>query len=220
MLLALIAGGVFLYLTRPVEAPSIDFTKTPVTSSGALTSSGGVMQFSLDANRSQVTFSIFEVLSGKDFTVVGTTNQIAGTLSLDTQHPSQSKIGELKVNARTFKTDSSRRDGAINRMVLKSENPGNEFITFVPTSVVGLPEQGVAGREYTFATHGMLTVAGVTKPASFTIKAQYTPSGELQGTATSLIKRGDFNLIIPSVPFVANVGEEITLKVDFVGIRS
>ena len=36
------------------------------------------------------------------------------------------------------------------------------------------------------------------------------------GNASTVIKRSDYNLSIPNVPFVANVGEEVTLQLDFV----
>jgi len=38
----------------------------------------------------------------------------------------------------------------------------------------------------------------------------------LTGTATTVVNRGDYNLTIPSVPNVANVGEDVTLEIDFV----
>jgi hypothetical protein len=39
---------------------------------------------------------------------------------------------------------------------------------------------------------------------------------QIQGSASATIERGDFNLAIPNVPFVANVGEDVTLAIDFV----
>jgi hypothetical protein len=41
-------------------------------------------------------------------------------------------------------------------------------------------------------------------------------ASQIAGTATATVKRSDFNLTIPSVPNVANVGEEVTLQIDFV----
>lgn len=219
LLLILLGVGAFLYITRPLEAPSVDFTKTPVTSSGATTNSGSTITYSIDATRSKASFSIFEVLRGSDFTVVGTTNQIAGTVNVDMTDPSQSTAGEFKVNARTLQTDSKQRDGAINRMILKSETPGNEFITFMPTSVTGLPANGEIGKEYMLTATGDLRIAGVTKPAIFAMKVMYNQNGELHGTATTTIRRADYNLTIPNIPFVANVGETLDVSVEFVAVR-
>lgn len=220
VILILLGIGIFLYITRPLEAPSVDFTKTPVTSSGSSTTeSGSTISYSIDATRSKAFFSIFEVLRGNDFTVVGTTNQIAGTVTLDMTDPSQSKAGEFKVNARTLKTDSAQRDGAINRMILKSEMPGNEFITFTPTSITGLPTNGEVGKEYTFSATGDLKIAGMSKPATFAVKAAYQQNGEIHGTAATTVRRADFNLIIPNIPFVANVGETTDVSVEFVAVK-
>jgi hypothetical protein len=36
--------------------------------------------------------------------------------------------------------------------------------------------------------------------------------------ASTTIQRGDFGLTIPNVPFVANVGEEVLLELDFVAL--
>ncbi|MFN7161136.1 MAG: YceI family protein [Candidatus Gracilibacteria bacterium] len=220
LIILLLGIGTFLYITRPLEAPSIDFTKTPVTSSGSTTESGSTITYSIDATRSKASFSIFEVLRGNDFTVVGTTNQIAGTVTLDMSDPSQSKAGEFKVNARTLKTDSPQRDGAINRMILKSETPGNEFIIFTPTSVTGLPTNGEVGKDYMISITGNLMIAGAVKPTTFTAQVAYLQNGEIQGIATTSVRRADFNLNIPNLPFIANVGETVSINVEFVAVRS
>jgi polyisoprenoid-binding protein YceI len=56
----------------------------------------------------------------------------------------------------------------------------------------------------------------VTRPVTFNVTAQGLSASQITGTATALVKRSDFNLTIPSVPDVANVGEEVTLQIDFV----
>lgn len=43
-------------------------------------------------------------------------------------------------------------------------------------------------------------------------------SNRIEGTASSTVSRADFGLVIPSVPIVANVGEEVTLTIDFVAL--
>jgi hypothetical protein len=36
------------------------------------------------------------------------------------------------------------------------------------------------------------------------------------GHAEATVLRSDFNLTIPNVPFVASVGDDVTLKLDFI----
>jgi hypothetical protein len=43
---------------------------------------------------------------------------------------------------------------------------------------------------------------------------------QINGTASTVISRGDFNLVIPNVPSIANVEEEVGLYIDFVARRS
>ena len=43
---------------------------------------------------------------------------------------------------------------------------------------------------------------------------------QLAGSATATIAREDFNLVIPSVPDVADVEEEVELYIDFVANAS
>jgi hypothetical protein len=38
----------------------------------------------------------------------------------------------------------------------------------------------------------------------------------LSGSATVVIAKSDFNLIVPDVSFVANVGENVSLEIEFV----
>ena len=211
IILALAAGGIFFYITRPLAAPTEDLTQTPST-----TSSGSTPVFALDSEQTTATFEIFEVLSGQDKIVVGTTNQVGGSVTIDTENPSNSMVQPIRINARTFITDSDRRNSAIGRLILKSEEPANEFITFTPTSVAGLPSSGERNTNYTFTVTGDLTISGVTKETTFAVEAMLTDTNEIKGTATSSLQRGDFNLVVPSLPFLADVAEEVKLKLEFV----
>jgi polyisoprenoid-binding protein YceI len=56
----------------------------------------------------------------------------------------------------------------------------------------------------------------VTKPVVFTASVSAPSEDRVVGSATTVIKRSDYNLQIPSVPFVANVGEDVTIEIDFV----
>jgi polyisoprenoid-binding protein YceI len=201
IIIFVVAVAAFLYIGRSVSAPTVDInqvsSKLPAGSATGTT-------YSISAEKSLVTFSISELLSGKPKLVIGTTTQIAGEIALA---DGRYEIGTIKINARTFVTDNKSRNGALNRLILKSEDPANEFIVFTPTS------NNFTGR--TFDVPGNITIAGVTQPIVF--KVNITSSGDtLVGTAETRIKRGDFNLVIPNLAFIANVDEEFPVKVDIV----
>ncbi len=158
-------------------------------------------------------FSIYEDLRGEPFTVVGVTTEVVGRVRVDVSDLSRSQMGEILINARTFATDSGNRDRAIRGPILAAEQ--YEFITFSPTGITGLSGAAEAGGEYSFTVAGDLTVREITRPVTFTVVARWDADGRLQGLASTAVLRSDFELGVPSVPFVANVGDEVGLELAF-----
>ena len=163
-------------------------------------------------------FSIYEDLRGEPFTVVGATTEVVGRVRVDLSDLSRSEMGEILINARTFATDSSNRDRAIRGPILAAEQ--HEFITFRPAEITGLSGAAEAGGEYSFSVAGELTVREVTRPVTFTVVARWTADERLEGLASATVLRSDFGLAVPSVPFVANVGDEIGLELAFTAARA
>ena len=215
-IVATISVGSFLYLTRGVAAPTEDIQSSveELVTSEADSSTQTLYRISQDD--SQVTYTIQEVLNGADKTVVGTTSQVAGDILVDLSNPWQSQVGELKINARTFATDDSRRDNSVARFILQSESDANQYIVFTPTSISSLPDSVKVGDELTLKVTGNLTIAGVTKEVTFDVNAALKSKDQLTGQATVTVQRSDFNLNIPNVPFVANVGDSVILNLNFV----
>jgi polyisoprenoid-binding protein YceI len=207
-LLVLAAAGVgaFWYLTRPPEAP----TRSAGARAPNLEAKPSEKHYRIDSPGSKVTFSIGEVLRGKPFTAVGVTSDIAGDIVVSNNAVT---VGSVAVNARTFRTDSPQRDGAISRFILKSNNPSNEFINFKPAGPVPITTRSDSST--TFTLNGDLTVSGVTRPASFTVVSSLGDEA-LTGKATVTLKRSDFKLVIPNIPFVASVDDEFTVTADVV----
>ena len=87
--------------------------------------------------------------------------------------------------------------------------------TFTPTSITGLPASAKAEETLTFQITGDLTIQNVTNPVTFDVTAQMDNLGQLAGSATATITRSAFELNVPNLPFVANVGDEITLSITF-----
>jgi len=63
---------------------------------------------------------------------------------------------------------------------------------------------------------GDLKIRDVTKSVTFDVTAQGSSLTQISGTAKANVNRSDYNLTIPSVPNVANVGEQVALQIDFV----
>jgi polyisoprenoid-binding protein YceI len=225
LLVAAVGVAVFAYVTRPIAAPSEDITQVaeqlppPSNSTSTSTSTPAAAQittYRIAQSGSEAQFSINEVLRGEPNTAIGTTSQIGGDVQLNTTNPSKSQVGTISVNARTLKTDSDKRDGAIGRYILKSEDAGNEFITFGPVTVSGMPAKITKGTPFSFTLSGNLTIAGVTKTATFHGTATLVSDTVLNATASTTVKRSDFGLTIPSVPFVASVEDNVILSVTIV----
>lgn len=173
-----------------------------------------VIHFAIDKNTSEASFTIDEILRGSPFTVVGTTHEVDGSIDIDFSDPSKTKIGTITINAQTFRTDSSNRDGAIKRFILHSEDVGKESVIFTPTAIMGLPKVFAAGIPLNMTITGNLTIAGITKPATFTASNVLVSSDTVSGEATATIKRSDYGLEIPNIPFVASVPDtfQITMR--------
>ena len=202
--IAIVGVAGFLYATRPISSPVQDVQLVADTLNNDKTS--GTSLYRISQENSKAEFKIGEILNGTPFMAIGATNQVAGDIIVS-ENPVKIEIGVIKINAKSFKTDDSRRDGAIARFILKSEDPGNEFIEFKPTNINGtIPD---------FTVSGNLTISGVTKPATFSVSAKI--EGEkMTGMAEAKIKRSDYNLVIPNIPFVASVDDEFAITVNIV----
>ena len=198
--------------SEPITAPTEEVEATPTEAPAA--ADDGLVILSIVPDESEARFNIYELLNGQDKTVIGKTNQVAGEVAINPNDLSQVKFGPIQVNARTFATDDSRRNNAIRNRILMTDQ--YEYVTFTPTSISGLDGSGAVGQTYTFQVSGDLTIRDTTKPVTFDITLKAESDTRLSGFAAATIKRSDFEIAIPSVPFVANVADEITLELDFV----
>ena len=225
----LAAGGVVAWFFSIGNAePSTELTAPPLTTiavaevpseeslpsndSSAPTTSASNL-YSISSDLSQVTFTLQEELRGADTTVVGTSDQVAGEIIVDFDNPAASVLGELVINARTFTTGTSNRDRAVRGAILDSDN--FEFISFVPTSLEGLPTEPTDSFDFTVT--GDLTIRDFTQSVVFEVSVSGSADG-VEGAATAVVNRTDFELNIPNVPGVANVSEEVTLSIEFVAL--
>jgi polyisoprenoid-binding protein YceI len=146
------------------------------------------------------------------------TNEVAGQIRVNADDPSQTQINPIAIQADSLVTDNSFRNGAIRDLILNSGS--FPLVTFTPTSIEGLPEQGSVGETYALTITGDLTVRDITQQVTFDGSVTPVSESRLEGSAAATISRSGFELTIPSVPNVADVSDEVILEIDFVAIAS
>ena len=144
---------------------------------------GTVVIFQISPADSQVRFELDEDLRGSRVTVVGTTDQVAGEIAVNLADLAQTQVGVIQINARTLATDNNFRNRAIQNEIL--DTGANEFITFTPTAVNGLPPSATVGDTLTFTIDGDLTIRDITRPVTFTIEATVISETQISGSATA-----------------------------------
>jgi polyisoprenoid-binding protein YceI len=172
--------------------------------------------FRIDQDQSLVSFTLQEDLGGRRVTVVGTTSDVAGDILINMDSPELSTIGAIRINLRTLETDSSSRDRMTRSQILKSGQDEYEFTDFVPTSVEGLPTEVTIGVPFTFMVTGDLTLVDTTDSLTFEMTVTPVSETEIQGVGVTTVLRSDYGLNIPNVPSVANVTDEVELRIEFV----
>ena len=197
--------------TETTVATSTGTGDDPTGDSGQTGTTDSVFQLT---DASTVTFQLDEVLRGSPVTVVATNSEVAAQIALDPSDLSSTQIGTVVIGAQTFETDSSSRNRAIRGPILDSQ--GFPTITFAPTLIDGLSGSAGVGELLEFTVTGDLTIRDVTRSVAFAVSASLRDEATIEGTAESTVSREDFGLSIPSVPSVADVSDEVLLKIEFV----
>ncbi len=172
--------------------------------------------FRIAASRSEVRFSLGEELAGVPTEVIGSTNEVTGTIVIDFEKPQNAQVGEVLVNALTLETDSSFRNRAIQAKILETGN--YKLIRFAPTEIVILPDVVNFGESISLEITGDLTIKEVTKSVTFTARITPLSETEIEGHAETMVAYADFGISIPAAPSVANVDDEVLLEIDFVAL--
>jgi len=172
--------------------------------------------FQIVQAESEARFTMDELLKGSPKTVIGVTDQVAGEILVDFANPVDAQVGTININARTLTTDSDFRNKAIKNKILETD--AYEFITFSPTSITGLPDHVSEGDTFEFEMTGDLTIRDITNEAVFVVTITAVSESRLEGSATSSVAREAYNLVIPSVPSVAEVDEDVVIELDFVAV--
>jgi polyisoprenoid-binding protein YceI len=106
----------------------------------------------------------------------------------------------------------------VKNFILHANDAGKEFITFKSTRITGFPKS-ISSAPFSLTIVGDLTIAGVTKQVVFQAASVTVTEQQVEGVAKATIKRSDYGLIIPSIPFVANVSDTFTVSLDVAAVR-
>lgn len=160
-------------------------------------------------------YRVREQLARVDFPsdAIGKTNQVTGALVIGADGKIARDGSSFTVDLKSIQSDNMRRDGFVRRNTLQTDS----FPTavFIPASATGLPATLPVTGEMTFQLMGDLTIHGVTRPATWQVKASRNASGSVTGTATTNFRFADFGMTIPRVGMVLSVDDSITLEYDF-----
>lgn len=208
---AVLIGVVWALFLQPSRTPTEPLTAVPIQLEGDSTT---YTIFEINGAESEVTFVLDEVLRGLPTIVTGSSRYVAGQIAINFANPQASQIGPITINARTLATDNEFRDNAIHNFILDTE--ANEFITFTPTEIHGLPAQFVANESVAIEIVGELKIRDIVQPVIFEGTVMANGRTQLTGSATAQIERAAFQLQIPNAPGVANVSEKVSLAINFI----
>lgn len=213
-----VADAANTIIADAVAVAVVEAVDTSVTAAmEAVAPASAPVEFSIVAEESSASFTLEEDLRGVRTTVVGTTGEVGGSIMVDLANPTNSSIGTILINARTLETDNSFRNRALRSQILKSAQDGFEFITFEPSELGDFSADTVAvGETINFDIVGDLTVTGVTRGVVFSAEVTLDSETQISGSASAHLLHADFGLVIPDVPSVANVTEDVELRFDFV----
>lgn len=209
-------------MTEPAEetaATSVPVDTTAAADPGAGATTSAVL-YRIDKDQSSVSFEIDEVLNGSPFRVVGVTSEVAGEILIDFEDPPASQLGAIVINVRTLATDSGFRDRAIRGPILGSSRDENEFATFEPDAIEGLPDRVTVGDRVHLTITGTFTLSGVSRPVTFDTEVGVGSEERIEVTGTATVLRSDFGLTIPDIPSVSDVAEEVLLVIHLVAVQA
>jgi polyisoprenoid-binding protein YceI len=191
--------------------PPITEQSTPLQPAGA-----GLVVYKIVPGESQLQYEANETFLNENNrfnTAVGVTPQVEGEIRIDQAAPQNSSIGTITADISQFKSDSGRRDNAIRQRFLESSI--YPTVTFVPTSIEGLPETYQEGQEIPIKISGDLTIRDVTKPVTFDAVVKIT-SNQLTGQATTSILMSDFGFGPISIAGILNTEDQVKVTLTFV----
>ena len=141
----------------------------------------------------QAGYRVKEVLNGQDVTVVGRTTEVSGEAGIyGTSLTSATAVVEMGNVA----TDNGSRDRQFQGILKTTEFPSSTFTLTSPVDIAA-----IAGGSATAEASGELTIAGVTRAVTVSLKAQ-TMDGSVEVQGSIPVTFADFGIAAPDLGFV------------------
>jgi polyisoprenoid-binding protein YceI len=168
----------------------------------------------VDTTATEVRYRVRERLVGKelDNDAIGVTRAVSGQIALAADGSIVPEESKITIDVSGLKSDQDRRDNFVRRRLLVTDSFPS--VVFVPTAIEGGPKAIPTSGTGTFTLIGSLTVRGVTRPTTWTVKARYLPTIVIGSTATAFTF-ADFGITQPRVPILLSVSDTIRLEGDF-----
>ncbi len=211
-------------VAAPTAAPApSEATAVPVAAESPSTS-GGQRTFAIDPTNTVVSYEVNEefgagaldrlgIAAGIHRTI-GKTSTVDGALTLNFADAApQLAAASFTVDINTLTSDQRMRDGRIRDEWLES----SRFPTasFSATNIQNAPGAYNEGDEVTFQVAGDLTVREVTNPVVFDVTATLNGS-TITGVATTEFLMSSFGVTPPKMTNLFTVGDDTTIRVEFV----
>ncbi|MFZ2530200.1 MAG: YceI family protein [Rhodococcus sp. (in: high G+C Gram-positive bacteria)] len=178
------------------DAPAASVsTSGAQAATGDLTGSWTIASGS-EVNRTAAGYTVHEILRGADVTVVGSTDQVSGTATIEGDSLA---AAEVTVQVAGITTDSSQRDGQFRGRVMAADTyPTAIFVLAGPVDLSAVPADGTTT---TLPVTGTLTLRDRSLPV--TVDVEVLRSGtDLVASGSVPVIWSDFGIEAPSLGFV------------------
>ena len=172
-------------------------------------------RFTIDADRSSVTYEVEERLVGTSKVATGSTSAVAGDIVLDLDDPAASTVGTVVVNVETLSSDSSLRDKRLRHDFLSSSH--FRFAEFTPTDITGWPTTIEDGTTYDLTVVGDLTVKETTASQTFTGTARLD-GDDLHVSLTADLLLSTYDVGPISISGLVSTGDDARLVIDVIAV--
>ncbi len=156
---------------------------------------------------SQAGYRVNELLFGQTHTAVGRTSQVSGGMVIS---GTEVTAADFSVDMASVKSDQGSRDVQFRGFIMRTAD--YRGASFRLTSPIQLGAVPAVGQVLTEQAVGDLTMRGVRRSVSFTLRAVRLPSGGIDVNAEIPIRFSDWHIPNPSFA-VAQVGSTGTLEV-------
>lgn len=193
---------------------------TTIVAPSALTAqtAAATTRLEVAATGNEARYRAREQLAGLDFPndAVGVTHAVTGAIVLDAKGAVVPASSVITIDLRPLKSDKDRRDGFVQRRLLETEKFPNA--TLAVTAIRGLATPLPTEGAFSATIEGQLTVKGITRPTTWTVRGIATPA-KYTGTARTTFTFEQFGLEKPGFSFILSLEDTVALEYDFTLIR-